>query len=93
MADAWDWWRMCPAEINGRIEAFKARMRHNDQQAWSIAKYTSIGVNAPKKFPSKPALYESNEQKHANEPMSDDEMKDVMRSFVKKGGGDGGNNA
>lgn len=87
MADAWDWWRMCPAEINGRIEAFKARMRHDDQQAWSIAKYTSIGVNAPKKFPSKPALYESTEQ--PDKDMSADAMKEAMRSFMRnqKGGG------
>ena len=75
--DALDWTGLTPREIEIKLRSETARRREElkkiDLLAWFIGQYVAIGVNAPKKYPTRP-----NRIKLARIIMSDDAMKQTM---------------
>lgn len=87
IADAWAFWDMTPAEIHGRLRAFRAAKdaegMRDDRLAWMVGLYTAKGINNPKKFPDKPNIIRVNAAPDAPaRDMDADEMQTLLTAFA-----------
>lgn len=87
IADAWGWWDMTPAEINGRIAAYRAnvnqRLEADDAFAWMVGAYVAQGFHQPKRYPKKPNMVKVQKPKPKKAHMDDDSMKAMLEVFAK----------
>jgi len=84
--NAWDFWRMTPKEIQGRMTAHtrqqEQRMAQLDALAWMAGQYVGMAQNNPKKYPRQPQFYKPEVREKAVRSMGDDEMKTVLTGYA-----------
>ena len=77
------WNKINPKQFLKHIRNYEETMKNNaiqtDAMNWNLAWYIAVGINDPKKFPSKPHL---SIKKDA--VMTDEEMENVIRNISKK---------
>lgn len=85
VANAWDWWGMTPAEVNGRIRALGAERNSASEQldllAWMIGRYCAKGYHEPNNYPRKPEIIDVKRPIQSDE-MSEESMKTILTAYA-----------
>lgn len=85
VSNAWDWWGMTPAEVNGRIRALGAERSAKNEQldllAWMIGRYAAKGYHEPGKYPRKPEIIDT-KQSIPSDEMDEDSMKTILTAYA-----------
>jgi len=89
ISEAWGFWHMTPAEVNGRITAFEAQqdtaLQRLDAVAWMAGSYAAHAYHEPKRYPKKPCIVQTGKKTPlpGDEPMDEALMKDMLGMFAK----------
>lgn len=77
---------MTPKEVNGRLRAFSAAQQQTmvlmDTLAWMIGQYSAQAYHAPKNYPKKPCTVKANAPRQAGEPLDEDTMKSLLKTYA-----------
>lgn len=88
ISEAWSFWNMTPAEIEGRLKANRRKrsqfMKDQDSLAWMIGLYVGKSYHQPKKYPDRPEFYREPDElpDDDEDEMQEDAMKSAIIGFA-----------